>query len=160
MTTTRLDKAQTLPLCRCGRGTHLKYVRFGFNGFKSRESPLLSKQTHTPLLFNFSAQGTAVVSVKNHTYIGHRTTLGLSCCRQCSRGTPSSGGTSSASNNARQQQRQRRQGHRRVDTAPGSSRSEYTVPRTQTTIPHHFGLMLLFSRSFFSCRQAQGRATA
>ena len=31
------------------------------------------------------------------------------------------------------------------------------VARTQITIPHHFGLMLLFSHSFFSCRQAQGR---
>ena len=43
----------------------------GFNGFKSRVSPLLSTQTHTSLLSNFSAQGTAVVvSVKIHTYEG------------------------------------------------------------------------------------------
>ena len=74
--------------------------------------PSYQQKTHTSLLSNFSAQGTAVVRVKIlRTYIGHRTTLGLTCCRRCSRGTPNSGGTSRASNNARQQQRQRRQRH-------------------------------------------------
>ena len=83
-------------------------------GFKNREPPLLSTQTHASLLSNFSAQGTAVVrAIILRTYIRHRTTLGLTCCRQCSRGTPNSGGTISASNIVRQQQRQRQQRHTR-----------------------------------------------
>ena len=127
---------------------------------KSSVSRLIN--TNTSLLSIFSAQGTVVVSVIIlHTYIGHRTTLGLSCCRQCSRGTPSVGETSSEINNARQQQRQRRQRHTHAwINGLGVPAASTPVARTQTTIPHHFGLLLLFSHSFFSCRQVQGRAGA
>ena len=104
------------------RPSHCAVVAVDHNSSTSGMGSVVSKvarfpshqhKTHTSLLFNFSAQGTAVARVKIlRTYIGHRTTLGLTCCcRRCSRGTPNSGGTNSASNNARQQQRQRRQRH-------------------------------------------------
>ena len=103
------------PHCAVVAGEHISSTS-GMGPMVSKVKSLPSNQHRhiISLLSNFSAQDTAVVRVKNlRTYIGHRTTLGLICCRRCSRGTPNSGGTSSASNNARQQQRQRRQGHTR-----------------------------------------------
>ena len=84
--------------------------------------PAYQHKTHTSLMSNFSARGTAVVvSVK----FEHRTSLGLSCCRQCSRGTPNSGeqatqATTRGNSNGSDSR------DTRADKRPGSFRSQYT----------------------------------
>ena len=141
-TTTRLDQAQTLPLCRCGRGTQLKYVRHGFNGFESREAPLLSTQdTYITAIQLLSAR--------------------YCCCCECKKSnivrlwaSPAVGSAHGAPQTVEKKQRkQQRAGtataatHVRIKGLRVSAAST-PVARTQATIPHHLGpmLLLLFHR--------------